>query len=84
VIAANYRRHPDALLAQMELRLDDAAQYFQDLTPALRAIWTRLLKARKPAQKPAMPAWLAEVLQRARELAKAVKSACMRLATIPL
>jgi hypothetical protein len=75
MIAANFRRFPEALLHQMELRLDETAQYFQDLTPPVRAIWSRLLAARKPDKSATAPQWWTEMCQRAKQLAMAVKQA---------
>lgn len=80
MIAANFRRFPEALLAQLELRLDAAAQYFQDLTPTLQGIWGRLLRQRKPAARPAAPAWFLAVIEARKALAAAVRAACLPIA----
>lgn len=79
MIASNFRKFPEALFAQMELRLEEAAQYFQDLTPTLRAIWTRLLARREPRKEPTPPAWWTEAKNRAKALAVSVKAACLPL-----
>jgi hypothetical protein len=79
MIAANFRKFPTALLAQLELRLDDTAQYFQDLSEQMRLIWRRLLERRTQPARPADPQWFTEAKNRARALAQTVRAACMPL-----
>jgi hypothetical protein len=79
MIAANFRKFPTALLQQLELRLDDTAQYFQDLREPMRLIWRRLLERRTPTKRPADPSWFTEAKQRAHALARTVRAACMPL-----
>jgi len=79
VIAANFRKFPEALLNQLELRLDATAQYFDDLTPTLRTIWRRLLQRRKTPPTTPAPQWLKQKQKATRELARKVRAALLEL-----
>ncbi len=75
-IAANYRKHADGLIRQLELDfsgIDDAS--------SRTAWWAWLMSAGKvqPLARPAVPAWAASLAKRAKALAKSVKAACMHL-----
>ena len=75
-IAANYRKHADGLIRQLELDfsgIDDAK--------SRAAWWSWLMNAGKvqPLARPAVPAWAAALAKRARALALRVKSACLSL-----
>lgn len=75
-IAANYRKHADGLIRQLELDfsgIDDAS--------SRAAWWSWLMNAGKaqPLARPAVPAWAAALAKRAKALAKSVKGACMHL-----
>lgn len=75
MIASNYRRHADALIAQMELdlsgRVDADAQ-------SRAAWWSWLMEAGTPQATPkaVAPRWWATARRAAARLAKAVKTAC--------
>lgn len=75
-IAANFRKHADALIRQLELDfsgIDDAG--------SRAAWWSWLMNAGKvqPLAWPAVPAWAAALAKRARALALRVKNACLSL-----
>lgn len=75
-IAANYRKHADGLIRQLELDfsgIDDAK--------SRAAWWAWLMNAGKvqPLARPAVPAWAAALAKRAQALAKTVKNSCMHL-----
>lgn len=73
MIATNYRRFADALIAQMELDLSGSAD---DASRA--AWWDWLMQAGTPQATPkrVLPRWLALARRSAKKLAKAVKLAC--------
>ncbi|CAN7541394.1 hypothetical protein LJR118_003919 [Acidovorax sp. LjRoot118] len=87
MIAANYRKFPEALALQMPLRFGRALVWAlsRPTTRILRAIRAERGAAFKAAGriaypvKPATPAWVLESTSRARKLAKAVKQACMAI-----
>jgi hypothetical protein len=74
MIAANYRRHADALIRQLELDLSNAAE----ATPQQRAAWWSWLMQAGIVQalpKASRPAWLVDALRLARAIARAVRDA---------
>lgn len=78
MIATNYRRYADALIAQMELDLSNGV----DADASTRAAWWAwLMQAGKPqaAAKPISPRWWSLLRRAAARLAKAVKTACMTI-----
>lgn len=87
MIAANYRKHPEAMALQMVLPFGRALVWALDrpTTRALRAIRAARAAAFKAAGriaypiKPSMPDWIRTANKKARELAQAVKAACIRL-----
>jgi hypothetical protein len=79
MIAANFRKFPEALLQQMELMLDEAAMYFHQMAAPLRAIWKRLLANRAPTPPAAKPEWFKAQQRRAIALAATVRAACLKL-----
>lgn len=87
MIAANYRKFPEALALQMPLQFGRALVWAlaRPTTRILRAIRAERGAAFKAAGriaypvKPTTPTWVREATSRARKLAKAVKQACMSL-----
>ena len=87
MIAANYRKHPEAMALQMVL------QFGRLLVWALPRPTTRILRAIRTARgaafkangrisypvKKSMPDWVRTAKKKARELAQAVKAACIAL-----
>lgn len=78
MIATNYRKHAEAMTAQMELDLSgtvgaDAKQR--------AAWWAWIMKAGEALPKPlaTVPSWFNQAAARARNLSKLVKAACMSL-----
>lgn len=78
MIAANLRKHPDAMLRQMEL---DLAGVVGAPEGQRKAFWTWIMKtATVTIRKVTAPNWWKEMKTRAVALARAVKAACMHLA----
>lgn len=90
MIAANYRKFPEALALQMPLQFGRALVWAlsRPTTRVLRAIRAERGAAFKAAGriaypvKPATPAWVLESTSRARKLSRSVKKACMGLALV--
>ena len=84
MIAANYRKHPEAMALQMVLPFGRALVWALDrpTTRALRAIRAARGVAFKAAGRVAypvkktMPAWARELAKKVRELGSQVKAAC--------
>lgn len=84
MIAANYRKHPEAMALQMVLPFGRALVWALDrpTTRALRAIRAARAAAFKAAgrvaypEKKTIPAWTREAARKARELGRLVKEAC--------
>ena len=84
MIAANYRKHPEAMALQMVLPFGRALVWALDrpTTRALRAIRAARAAAFKAAgrvaypEKKTCPAWVREAAKKARELGRLVKDAC--------
>lgn len=87
MIAANYRKHPEAMALQMVLPFGRALVWALErpTTRALRAIRAARAAAFKAAGRIAYPepkttpAWAKEAASKARELGAAVKAACLWL-----
>jgi len=87
MIAANYRKHPEAMALQMVLPFGRALVWALDrpTTRALRAIRAARAAAFKAAgrvaypEKKTSPAWAREAAKKARELGRLVKEACRSL-----
>lgn len=76
MIAANYRKHADALIRQIELDLAGCQE------PATRAAWWAwLMESGKPQPvvRPAAPAWWIAMRTAAQSLARRVKGAILNL-----
>ncbi|WP_137894038.1 hypothetical protein [Ramlibacter sp. 2FC] len=76
MIAANLRKHPDAMIRQLELDLVvEGAE-----KPQHDAWWTWLMNTgRVIVNKVTAPAWWTAMKRRALALEKAVKAACMAI-----
>lgn len=77
MIAANYRRHADALIAQLELDLVAVGA-----STAQRATWREWLMQSGIVQRikaTATPAWFAAAARRAKALANAIRAATKNL-----
>ncbi len=77
MIAANIRKHEDAMIRQLEL---DFSGVVGADKPQREAFWSWLMNTGKVVAKTVAPrpAWYAAMKARALKLAKAVKAACMR------
>lgn len=75
-IAANFRKHADALIRQLELDFSGINE-----ARSRAAWWAWLMSAGQvqPLARPGIPAWFAAAKKRAKALAKSVKAACMHL-----
>lgn len=76
MIAANYRKHADALIRQIELDLTGSQE------PAMRAAWWAwLMESGKPQPlaRPAAPAWWRTLRAACTALARSVKAAIFQL-----
>ncbi len=78
MIAANFRKFPDAQLAQLEL---DLAGVVGASDAQRSAFWAWLMKAAQVLELPALPrpAWWVAAKARALELAKRIKGAIVAL-----
>lgn len=78
MIAANYRRYADALIAQMELDLSGTMGADESQRAAW---WSWLMTTGTPKTAPAAsrPAWWVALRRAAAQLAKAVKAACLSI-----
>lgn len=78
MIANNYRKHAEAMTAQMEL---DLSGTLGANAQQRGAWWTWLMKAGEALKKPlaTVPHWFSQATARARNLSKMVKAACMSL-----
>ena len=87
MIAANYRKHPEAMALQMVLPFGRALVWALDrpTTRALRAIRAARAAAFKAAgridkkEKKSTPAWAKEAAQQVRKLGQSIKAACLWL-----
>ena len=90
MIAANYRKHPEAMALQMVLPFGRALVWALDrpTTRALRAIRAARAAAFKAAGRVAYPvrkttpSWAKDAARKARELAKQVRQSCMSLGLV--
>lgn len=75
-IAANFRKHADALIRQLELDFSGINE-----ARSRAAWWAWLMSAGQvqPLARPGIPAWFAAARKRAQALAKTVKNSCMHL-----
>jgi hypothetical protein len=77
MIAANLRKHPDAMLRQLEL---DLAGTIGATETQRAAFWTWLMNTAKVIKRRVViPAWWKETKARAVKLAKAIQAACLHL-----
>ena len=78
MIAANYRRHADALIAQMELDLSGTIGASEEQRAAW---WAWLMNTGTPQAIPATttPAWWVAAKRAAMKIAQAVKTALLSL-----
>ena len=87
MIAANYRKHPEALALQLPLQFGRLLVWAtgRPTTRVLRAIRAARGAAFKAAgrvkypEKKSTPSWAREAARKVRELGKAVKEACRKL-----
>lgn len=87
MIAANYRKHPEAMALQMVLPFGRVLVWALDrpTTRALRAIRAARAAAFKAAgriaypEKKSTPAWAKEAAQQVRKLGQSIKAACLWL-----
>lgn len=87
MIAKNFQRNPDALIAQRELELvfatpqDVSAEALTTIRATFNAAgqWLRSYAKKATKAAAAMPQWFAAMRRRAVALAKAVKAACLPL-----
>ncbi|GEM_PF-2161819 len=74
MIAANLRKHPDAMLRQMEL---DLAGVVGTCEHQRKAVWTWIMKtATVTIRKVIAPDWWKAIKARAHALARTVRAAC--------
>jgi len=87
MIAANFRKYPDALVLQLPLPFGRALVWAlprptSRLLRAIRAERARLIAARPRVQRPAprsVPAWWRGLRQAGAQLAAKVRAACLTL-----
>lgn len=91
MIAANYRKFPEALMYQLELALADVCTTFEWLRvnrPLAWACWFRTMATAKDTDRGrmAVPEWVTVAKRKAAALARKVKAACMALvlAALPI
>lgn len=82
MIAKNYRRHPEALLLQLELALDAAIETMQALRVKGGAVWANLVHSFTKAAPDvrgtiSIPEWAARQQRAAKALAAMVRAACL-------
>ena len=90
MIAANYRKHPEALALQLPLQFGRLLVWAtgRPTTRVLRAIRAARGAAFKAAgrvkypEKKSTPSWAKEAARKARELARSVRQSCMSLGLV--
>ncbi len=90
MIAANYRKHPEALALQLPLQFGRLLVWAlgRPTTRALRAIRAARGAAFKAAgrvkypEKKSTPSWAKEAARKARELARSVRQSCLSLGLV--
>lgn len=83
-IAKNYRKHPEALLQQLELALVDVRDTFEWMRvnkPAAYAAWARVLRSAKRDVRGLVkvPEWVRVAKRLAAALARVVKAAILEI-----
>lgn len=83
-IAKNYRKHPEALLYQLELALGDVRDTFEWIRKNAPASWSilrrRFIEAKADVRGLVkVPEWVKVATRKAKALAQAIKGACMQL-----
>lgn len=80
MIAANLRKHPDAMIRQLELDLAGKSGADPPQRTAFRS-WL-MATGKVITRQVVAPTWWKEAKSRAKKLARAIKTACMALLEI--